>query len=142
MLSLDSQLPLLVFGEHLGLLFCKNLELGILLVLLFGDLFIDSLGVDRAFDLGVVALLLHDEVVLGLDLIDLALDDHLVELCFLLHLLAEVGLQILEKRARTDDDVSDLDGLKPDTPAFNDIEHLLLDGLADLRALAEHLLDG
>jgi len=59
-LGLDSQLPLLVFGEHLGLLFCKNLELGILLVLLFGDLFIDSLGVDSALNSGVGALLLHD----------------------------------------------------------------------------------
>ena len=59
-LGLDSQLPLLVFGVHFGLLFSKNLELGILLVLLFGDLFIDSLGVDRALNSGVGALLLHD----------------------------------------------------------------------------------
>lgn len=79
MLGIDAQLPLVVLVDHLSLFVSDDGQLSKLLFGLLGNLFVDALGVDVAFDLGIGALLLHREVVFRLDLVDLALDLHLVE---------------------------------------------------------------
>lgn len=79
MLGIDAQLPLVVLVDHLSLFVSDDGQLSKLLFGLLGNLFVDALGVDVAFDLGISALLLHREVVFRLDLVDFALDLHLVE---------------------------------------------------------------
>jgi hypothetical protein len=78
-LGIDAQLPLVVLVDHLSLFVSDDGQLCKLLFGLLGNLFVDALCVDVAFYLGIGALLLHREVVFRLDLIDLALDLHLVE---------------------------------------------------------------
>lgn len=140
-LGIDLQLPGIVLVGHLVFGVVDYGELSQLLVLLLGDLLVDLVLVDLTLKVRFVALLLHDELFLAADFVDLALDHESVELRLLLHLLAIIGLHVNEQRGRADYDVGDLYGLKPDAPALDDLEHLLLDRLAHLGALAEHLLN-
>ena len=59
---------------------------------------INLLVVDLLLNRSFIALFLHDKFLLGLDLIDLLLNNHLVELRLFLHLLTEISLEVLEER--------------------------------------------
>jgi hypothetical protein len=116
-------------------------ELQVALLAFRFKLLLDLFLVASLFDLNGVALLLHLEVSFGFDHVSLALNLHDEELGDLLHLLSEVGLQILEERARADLDICDLNSLEPDAPALDQLEHFLADCLAHSSSVAQHLLD-
>lgn len=97
MLSVDLILPVLVLLVHLLPGLGDDGDLSKLLVRLLGDFLVDLIVVKIAFQFGILALLLHDQVRLDADFLNLALDLESVELGLLLHLLAVLSLHVLEE---------------------------------------------
>lgn len=91
--------PVLILIKYLLLGLVNDRELSLMLVNLLSDFLVDLVFVKSAFQVGVFALLLHDQVRLAADFVDLALDLESVELGLLLHLLAILSLHVLEELA-------------------------------------------
>jgi len=66
---------------------------------------------------------------------------HCVDFSFFFLMLAEVGLKVLKQIVGADLNVGDLDGLQVDTPAFDDLLHIVHDDIAQIIPILQHVND-
>lgn len=109
----------------------KFTELHVLIFVVFGQ-----------FSVKLNLLFRHLCVFLRTNRFDLTADFHAVDFSDTFKLLTVLGLHVLEDRLALNQDVSDFDGLKPDTPTLNDFCHFITDLSAKFLALLQHLLSG
>ena len=108
---------------------------------LFGDLLLDLQLEFCVIALVLVRDLLHVEFAPCGVCSEFLVHLHRVDLSLFLLLLAEIGLKILEQIVGTDLHVSDLYGLQTDTPAFDNLLHVIHDNVAQIVTILEHVND-
>jgi hypothetical protein len=146
------------FVSHHGTVFSffhENVELSfdlVLLLLKLHDLLV--VNVDLLLDLKVnlflvvveKSLVFLDQAVefgisVSLNHFYFGLYLHAVNFSIFLHALTVVGLQVFEQTGRTDFDVSNLDGLEPNAPAFYDFKHLFPDLGSKCLSVSQHFVN-
>jgi len=84
-------------------------------------------------------LLMHFNIFLGADILNLAADLNTVFFSYALKLFTVFSLHVLEHGLALNQNISDFNSLKPDAPALNDIKHLTADLLTKLLSLLQQL---